>query len=160
MFFKTKLSRQDFINTIYTVGLELYEYLKTQFNNEIQYNATTLFTVFETIFSSLTKYNLEKNNIKVDFDIVEEVNKIVYLAFQNENDKWNYCQYFVYIKPEIYDIIYTSKNKFIDLSNYLLDEITNNTQNIDNTLIQYISTRLSILNDNIYTKTKNIIIIN
>ena len=160
MFFKTKLSRQDFINTIYTVGLELYEYLKTQFNNEIQYNATTLFTVFETIFSSLTKYNLEKNNIKVDFDIVEEVNKIVYLAFQNENDKWNYCQYFVYIKPEIYDIIYTSKNKFIDLSNYLLDEITNNTQNIDNTLIQYISTRLSILNYNIYTKTKNIIIIN
>lgn len=79
---KHKISKKELIDTIYQLGLTRYHFLQTQFNNQFRYQDTLLFILSMITTSFLAKRTLKFQNIKIQFDIVDEVNKIVCFAFQ------------------------------------------------------------------------------
>ena len=130
--FKTKINQTEFVSLIYQIGYDRYNFLKDQFTNEINYKDALLFVVTETVNSLLTKRIYKYQNIFYDFDIADEVNKIVNSAFQNEEDKANMILYYTYIKDEIWQIIdCDNADMVLELANYFINEITDNINRTD-----------------------------
>ena len=129
---KHKISKEELIDTVYQLGLSRYHFLQIQFNNQFKYQDTLLFILSMITTSFLAKRILKFQNIKIQFDIVDEVNKIVCFAFQNENDKLIYIQYYLTLKDEIWNIINNDQSHLVfDLADYFINEITENKNQDD-----------------------------
>lgn len=106
MFFKQKISEKKLIYNIYQLGLDRYHFLQEQFNNQFEFKDTLLFELSIITTSLLAKRILKFQNIKIEVDIVDEVDRITYLAFQNENDQLAHIQYYLILKDEIWNMEY------------------------------------------------------
>lgn len=139
---KNKISYEEFLNLIYKIGLNDYNFLISELNSNLVYNKTILFVVYLTMTSVLTKNLVDLAKYKFN----EDINNIIYLAFNNSTDdeKNNMILYQLYILDELQKII---KNlDFEELSLYILNEITedNLKENSEyNMLIMYLSNHLS-----------------
>lgn len=139
---KNKISYKEFLDLIYQIGLNDYNFLISQLNSNLVYNRTIFFVIYLTMTSVLVNNLIDLSKYKFN----EDINKIIYLAFKNstEEEKNSIILYQLYILDELQEII---KNlDFENLSLYILNEITedklekNNEYNI---LIQYLSNHLS-----------------
>ncbi len=119
--FKTQLSENDFIKLVYQLGFARYSCLCEKFK-KINYQESLLFIIVETITSSFVKCALKNKNTTID--IVNEVDKLVDSAFQNEEDKCNHIQYFIYIRDEIWELISINDIKLVyRLVDYFTEEM-------------------------------------
>ena len=136
-FIKTKISKKQFIEITYQIGVDRYHFLHEQFNNQFEFKDPLLFILSTTVTSLLTKRILKFQNKHFEFDICDEVDKIVDLAFQ-ENDKTIHASYFATIKEELWDIISNDDpNLVYNLADYFINEITEE-KNIEQPLRRYI----------------------
>lgn len=146
--FKEKVSYDNFIIIVYQLGLSIFNSSEKFFeDNKVSIKEPILFVVLETSISTL--FNKQLNN---NYDIVDDVNKIVCEAF-NQNDAATMIQYYVYAKEEIYDLI--NNHIYIkDLVDYILNEITNTEQHtVDENIVAFLCDVFGNLNDEI----KNIV---
>ena len=151
--FSKKISKDEIALLIYQIGYERYLFLKKQFENQLDFKDSLLYVLTIIVSSSLTKRILEFNNSILNYDIVTEVDKFVYDSIPDENDKINYCQYYVYIRDEIWNIINNdSSDMVLNLSNYFINEITED-QNTDYEPSSYM---INILT-NWHFETKNLL---
>ena len=153
MFFKQKISKEEFIVLIYQLGFERYKFLKTQLEGNLEYKDSLLFILTETLSSMLVKRIYYFQNHDLGFDIVYSVDKIVDEAFQKEEDKWNHTQYFIYLIDELWDILKNDNSNTINiLADYYINEITDGKCS-DAILKQYIIQLIC----NWYFETKKIL---
>lgn len=139
---KNKVSYKEFLDLIYQIGLNDYNFLISQLNSNLVYNRTIFFVIYLTMTSVLVNNLIDLSKYKFN----EDINKIIYLAFKNstEEEKNSIILYQLYILDELQEII---KNlDFENLSLYILNEITEDklAKNSEyNILIQYLSNHLS-----------------
>lgn len=153
--FKKKISYNDFTILVYQFGLSIFNSSKKYFkDNLIIVNDCILFVVLETSISTL--FNKELNN---QLSLVDDVNKIVYEAFDDSN-KDAMITYYVYIKDEIYDLI--NHHIYIkDFVNYILNEITDsNNHNINIDTVAFLCNVFENINNEINSIVSKIKIIN
>ena len=130
MLFKKRISQNDFSILIFQIGYDRYSFLKKQFNNQIEFKDSLLFSVTEILSAMLIKRIYYYKNININFDIVESVNKFVYNSYTNEEFKFNYLQYYLYLKEELWNIIKSDDTDMIyKLSDYFISEITDGVNN-------------------------------
>lgn len=139
---KNKISYKEFLDLIYQIGLNDYNFLISQLNSNLVCNRTIFFVIYLTMTSVLVNNLIDLSKYKFN----EDINKIIYLAFKNstEEEKNSIILYQLYILDELQEII---KNlDFEKLSLYILNEITEDKleKNSEyNILIQYLSNHLS-----------------
>lgn len=138
-FFKKKILKEEFVQLIYEYSVNQFNLLNNEFKNEFDYKETLLYILTIITIGMLIKRYYYFHNIDLEFDITDELDKIIYDSIQDKDIQIVHIQYYVCLIDEEWEILKNDNAQMVyDIANYFINEITEE-QNKDNLPRQYMA---------------------